>query len=126
MQSEQVSVLKYLQIRWLFQLGSEVSSVSDNKSRGHKFESQLSHILFLEIDHEIISTVILLLPLIQEEQESVTGKSICTSTGQRLRRLSLPLKSVSRLTDQPDLNSVDWAVKIQLKQTNLTKSVNIF
>ena len=33
---------------------------------------------FVEIDHEIISTVILLLPLIQEGLLSVTSKSMCT------------------------------------------------
>ena len=33
---------------------------------------------FEEIDHEIFSTVILYLPLIQEGQLSVSGKRICT------------------------------------------------
>ena len=33
---------------------------------------------FVEIDHEIISTVILSLPLIQEGQLSVSGKRMCT------------------------------------------------
>ena len=38
---------------------------------------------FVEIDHEIISTAILLLPLIQEGLLSVTSESMCTkySTG---------------------------------------------
>ena len=36
---------------------------------------------FLEIDHEILSTVILSLPLIQEGQLSVSGKRVSTSTG---------------------------------------------
>ena len=36
-----------------------------------------SHI-FVEIDHEIISMVILLLPLIQEGLLSVTSESMCT------------------------------------------------
>ena len=48
--------------------------------RGRRFESQLGHIIFMEI-HEIISTVILSLLLIEEGQLSVTGKSICISTG---------------------------------------------
>ena len=43
------------------------------------------------------------LPLFQEEQMSVTGESICTSFAKPLRRLSLPRKSVSRLTDQLDM-----------------------
>ena len=33
---------------------------------------------FVEIDHEIFSTVILSLPLIQEEQYSVSGERMCT------------------------------------------------
>ena len=36
----------------------------------------------------------------QEGQLSVSGKSRCTSTGEPLRELSLPRKSVSRSTDQ--------------------------
>ena len=43
--------------------------------------SNLSHITSAEIDHEIFSTVILPFPLIQEGQLSVTGESMCTSTG---------------------------------------------
>ena len=41
----------------------------------------------------IISTVILPLLLIQEKKLSVSGKSLCTSAGLLLRRLSLPRKS---------------------------------
>ena len=33
---------------------------------------------FVEIDHEIFSTVILSLPLIQEGQLSVSGERVCT------------------------------------------------
>ena len=51
-------------------------------SRGHKFESQPGPITFVEIDHGSISRVILPLPLIQEGHLSVTGESICTSTGE--------------------------------------------
>ena len=43
-------------------------------------------------DHEIFSTVILSLPLIQEGQLSVSGERMCTSTGHPLRGLSLPRK----------------------------------
>ena len=47
---------------------------------------------FVEIDHEIFSTVILSLPLFQEGQFSVSGERICTSTGRSLRGLSLSKK----------------------------------
>ena len=47
---------------------------------------------FVEIDHEIFSTVILSLPLIQGGQLSVSGERMCTPfTG-----LSLPSKCVVR------------------------------
>ena len=36
---------------------------------------------FMEIDHEIISMVILSLPIIQEGQLSVSNERMCTSTG---------------------------------------------
>ena len=39
---------------------------------------------FVEIDHEIFSTVILSLPLIQEGQLSVSGKRMCTILVNRL------------------------------------------
>ena len=50
---------------------------------------------FMEIDHEIFSTVILSIPLIQEGQ-LVSGKRMCTILVNRLRGLSLPSKSVVR------------------------------
>ena len=62
-------------------LHREVFSVIDCGSTGSKFESQLGHITFAEIDHEIIFTVILLLPLILEERLSVTDERMCASTG---------------------------------------------
>ena len=36
------------------------------------------HYSFVEIDHEIFSTAILSLPLIQERQLSVSGERMCT------------------------------------------------
>ena len=39
---------------------------------------------FVEIDHEIFSTVILFLPLIQEGQLSVSGERMCTILINRL------------------------------------------
>ena len=39
---------------------------------------------FVEIDHEIFSTVILSLPLIQEGQLSVSGERMCTRLVNRL------------------------------------------
>ena len=50
----------------------------------------------LKIDHEIVSTNIFSLLLIQEGQMSVSGYRMCTSTGKPFRMLSLPRKSVVR------------------------------
>ena len=50
---------------------------------------------FLEIDHEIFSTVILSLPLIQEGQLSVSGERMCTLLVNCLED-SLPSKRVVR------------------------------
>ena len=51
---------------------------------------------FVEIDHEIFSTVILSLPLIQEGQLSVSGERMYTILFNHLRGLSLPSKRVVR------------------------------
>ena len=55
--------------------------------------------LFVEIDHEIFSTVILSFPLIQEGQLSVSGERMHTIKA-GFRRLSLSSKRVVRKTDR--------------------------
>ena len=45
---------------------------------GPEFDPHIRHILSWRLDHENISTAILPLPLIQEEQLSVTGERMCT------------------------------------------------
>ena len=37
----------------IFGLYITVSSMSDNRSRGHKFKPQTGHVTFVEIDHKI-------------------------------------------------------------------------
>ena len=51
------------------------SNISNSRGRQHSF---------VEIDHEIFSTVILSLPLIQEGQLSVSGDRMCTILVNRL------------------------------------------
>ena len=41
-------------------------------------DSRVRQTVFVEIDFEIFSTVIISLPLIQEEQLPVTGERMCT------------------------------------------------
>ena len=56
---------------------SAVGNESECRSRGREFDPDKVH-TFVEIDHEIISTVILLFPLTQEGLLSVTSESMCT------------------------------------------------
>ena len=57
------------------QLETRRSRVQPRRGRQHSF---------VEIDHEIFSTVILSLPLIQEGQLSVSGERMCTILVNRL------------------------------------------
>ena len=64
---------------------AQLDAPSDWRPGGHRFNPRRGqqHSL-VEIDHEIFSTVILSLPLIQEGQLSVSGESICTILVNRL------------------------------------------
>ena len=62
-------------------LHSADSRASNCRSSGLKFESQLVHITFVEIDHELISAGILPHLLISEGLLLVTGPSMCISAG---------------------------------------------
>ena len=60
-------------------LGGSVGCKSDWRPGGHGFNPRRDRQhSFVEIDHEIFSTVFLSLPLIQEGQLSVSGKRMCT------------------------------------------------
>ena len=58
---------------------------------------------FMEIDHEIFSTIFLLLPLIQEGRFSVPGESVHLVLVNSLG-LSLPRKGVVKLMTAPDIS----------------------
>ena len=69
---------------------AQLDAPSDWRSGGRGFNPRRGRQhSFVEIDHEIFSTVILSLPLIQEGQLSVSGERMCTV-------LSLPSKRVVR------------------------------
>ena len=72
---------------------SDVCLTGDQEAVGSTPPSGLQH-SFVEIDHEIFSTVILPLPQIQEVLLSVSGERMCTKLINHLRGLSLPSKSV--------------------------------
>ena len=58
--------------------GSSIGSVSAWHASGPEFDPNIRHILSWRFGHENISSAILPLPLIQEEQLAVTGERMCT------------------------------------------------
>ena len=76
-------------IRRIYPLKYFRASGCGYRDGGRKYESKLSSITFVDIDHEIISTVILPLSLVQEghfrrlkkDSCQLVGESMCTSTG---------------------------------------------
>ena len=75
-------------------------------SRG--FNPHVRQHSFIKIGHEIICTAILSLPLIQEEQLSVTGERMdTTSTGKLPRRLTQVCVDSSTDRARSDLKSVE-------------------
>ena len=66
-------------------LGGSVGCASDWRPGGFGFDCcQGRQHSFVEIDHEIISAVILSFTLIQERQLSVSGERMCTKLVNRL------------------------------------------
>ena len=58
---------------------AQLDAPSDWKPEGRGFNTRRGRQhSFVKIDHEIFSTVILSLPLIQEGQLSVSGERMCT------------------------------------------------
>ena len=58
--------------------GSSIGSEFAWHASGPEFDPHVRHILSWRLGHENISTAILPLLLIQEEQLSVTGEKMCT------------------------------------------------
>ena len=58
--------------------GSSIWSELAWHASGPEFDPHVRHILLWRFGHENISMAILPLPLIQEEQLSVTGERMCT------------------------------------------------
>ena len=93
-----LSATVYLVLKYLVGFHSAICSVTDWRSRGHKVKLQLGHITFIEIDYEIISSVILPLALIQEGQLSVIaipGESSLYKNSMSRLTLKAPRKTAS-------------------------------
>ena len=70
--------LSLLTCKWLYVM-AQLDAPSDWRPGGRGFNPRRGRQhSFVEIDHEIFSTVILSLPLIQEGQLSVSGERMCT------------------------------------------------
>ena len=63
---------------------AQLDAPFDWRPGGRGFNPRRGRHSFVEIDHEIFSTVILSLPLIQEGQLSVSGERMCTILVNRL------------------------------------------
>ena len=71
---------------------AQLDAPSDWRSGGRGFNPRRGRqYFFVEIDHEIFSTVILSLPLIQEGQLSVSGERMCTILINRLEDQACPV-----------------------------------
>ena len=78
--SETIDVFAHRVRRWLLPASvAQLDAPSDWRPGGRGFNPRRGRQhSFVEIDHEIFSTVILSLPLIQEGQLSVSGEKMCT------------------------------------------------
>ena len=73
---------------------------------------------FVEIDHEIFSTVILSLPLIQEGQLSVSGERMCTILVNRLEDKACPVNVWLGKLTALDMTPLGWLGRKTSTQTN--------
>ena len=97
---------------------AQLDGPSDWRPGGRRFNPRRGRQhSFMEIDHEIFSTVILSLPLIQEGQFSVSGKRMCTILVNRLKDQACPVNMWLGKLTALDMTPFDWAIKPQHKQT---------
>ena len=91
--------MKYTDISYWVIIGKTLYHNSPRRGRQHSF---------VEIDHEIFSTVILSLPLIQEGQLSVSGERMCTILVNRLEDKACPVNVwLGKLTTL-DMTPMGW------------------
>ena len=81
---------------------------------------------FVEIDHEIFSTVILSLPLIQEGQLSVSGKIMCTILVNRLEDYACPVNMWLGKLTALDMTPLGWLGRKTSTRTNILVMMTMF
>ena len=98
---------------------------SDWRPGGRGFDPRRSRQhSFVEIDHEIFSTVILSLPLIQEGQLSVSGERMCTILVDRLEDKACPVNVWLVKLTALDMTPLGWLGRKTSTQTNKLVSVS--
>ena len=101
---------------------AQVDALSDWRPGGRGFNPRRGRQhSFVEIDHEIFSTVVLSLPLIQEGQLSVSGKRMRTILVNGLEDSACPVNWPRSIWP----HWVDWAIKPQHKQTDPDPTVQM-
>ena len=104
----------------LASLSGSVGCASDWRPGGRGFDpSRGRQHSFVEIDHEIFSTVILSLPLIQEGQLSVSGERMCTILVNRLEDKTCPVNVWLGKLTALDMTPLGWLGHKTSAQTNL-------
>ena len=102
-------------------LGGWVGCASDWRPGGRRFDPRRGqHHSFVEIDHEIFSTVILSLPLIQEGQLSVSGERMCTILVNRLEDKACPVNVWLGKLTALDMTPLGWLGRKTSTQTKAT------
>ena len=91
------------------QTGSSIGSDAAWDANGTKIDHRIWHILSLRFGHENISTAILPLPLIQEEQLSVNDKRMYVKCWLTSSRRALTRNSVVKITDHLDMTSAVYS-----------------
>ena len=76
-----------------------------------------TYVSFVEIDHEIFSSVILSLPLIQEGQLSVSGERMCTIRVNRLEDQTCPVNVRPGKLTALDMTPLGWLGRKTSTQT---------
>ena len=100
-------------------LGGSVGCASEWRPGGRGFDPRRGRQhSFVEIDHEILSTVILSLPLIQEGQLSVSGERMCTILVNRLEDKACPVNVWLGKLTALDMTPLGWLGRKTSTQTN--------
>ena len=105
--------------RFRASLGGSVGCASDWRPGGRGFDPRRGRQhSFMEIDHEIFSTVILSLPLIQEGQLSVSGERMCTILVNRLEDKACPVNVWLGKLTVLDMTPLGWLGRKTSTQTS--------